>query len=94
MRNPQLLALVYLPCAFLGIQFGPFVETHLTINLSSSEHTCQDVPQDETIQVSILVPDVLNNKVNRCLARYSPRATPTNRPTNRAPKKPAWPDPN
>ena len=57
------MALVYLPCAFVGIQFGPFVETHLTINLSSSEHTCQDMSQDETIHVSILVPDVLNNKI-------------------------------
>ena len=36
----------------------------------------------------------IDNKVNRCLARYSPRATTTNRPTNRAPKKPAWPGPN
>ena len=36
----------------------------------------------------------LNNKVNRCLARYSPRATTTNRPTNRALNKPAWPGPN
>ena len=58
------MALVYLPCAIVGIQFGPFVETHLTINLSFSEHTCQDVSQDETSQVSILVPDVLNNKIS------------------------------
>ena len=37
---------------------------------------------------------MMNNKVNRCLARYSPRATTNNRPTNRALKKPAWPGPN
>ena len=36
----------------------------------------------------------INDKVNRCLARYSPRATTTNRPTNRALNKPAWPGPN
>ena len=48
----------------MGIQFGPFVETHLTVNLSFSEHTCQDVSQDETSQVSILVPDMLNNHIN------------------------------
>ena len=36
---------------------------------------------------------VINNKVNRCLARYSPRATTTNRPTNRARNEPARPGP-
>ena len=35
----------------------------------------------------------LNNKVNRCLARYSPRATTTNQPINRAPNEPARPGP-
>ena len=33
--------------------------------------------------------DIVNSKVNRCLAQYSLRATTTNQPTNRAPNEPA-----
>ena len=36
---------------------------------------------------------VIEDKVNRCVARYSPRATTTSLPTNRAPNESARPGP-
>ena len=82
---------VYLAAALPLIEQG----TKLWYN-SCFMHCGQCICKGQTFSRTMLITCfyLLNDKVNRCLARYSPRATTTNRPTNRAPNKPAWPGPN